>query len=166
MKSIPNADRFTTAPLRHLIRLELHAALSDVWTLVGDHERLPEYSAGIERVDLTPEREARICRFRAMPGDTEGMTLREVIRWESPHEGYATSAAAGNPFGLENDLSIVTLDQEKGRTVFTWRQYYDHPDLAFMRANFDDGLADIAKNLVARFGGRMLEHYVDDPVAR
>jgi hypothetical protein len=162
--AVPHAAVFTTAPLRHRLRVELHAAVAEVWALVGTHERLPEYSAGIERVDVTPGREARICYFRPMAEDADGIVLREVIHWEAPLRGYATGAAQPNDFGLSNDLSIVTLREAPEGAVFTWEQYYDHPDLPAMRAGFDQGVVDIGQRLIAAFGGRIVEHYVDGPV--
>ena len=155
MPHVPRAATLTTAPLRHRLRLELDAPVPEVWSVVGDHRRLPEYSAGIERVDVTPDGKARICHFRSQDGATPGIVLRELIRWEEPGVGYSTSADVPNEFGLINDLSIVTVvDAPKG-TLFTWEQHYDHPDLSAMRAGFDEGLLDIGQRLVARFGGRL-----------
>lgn len=45
----------------------------------------------------------------------------------------------------------------------TWEEYHDSADLPVARASFDDGIADIAARLVARFGGRVVERYVDGP---
>jgi hypothetical protein len=162
---VPEASAFTTAPLRHRLRLELQASLAEVWALVGTHERLPEYSAGIERVEVTPGREARVCYFRPMTEDADGIVLREVIYWEAAMRGYATGAAQPNDFGLSKDLSIVTVRDAPEGTVFTWEQYYDHMDLPAMRKGFDDGIIDIGERLITRFGGRLVERYVDGPVA-
>jgi hypothetical protein len=164
MSGSPNPATLTSAPLRHRLRLELDAAVSDVWALAGNHERLPEYSEGIERAEMTSARDARICHFRPRGGESEGLVLREHIRWQAPNAGYATSAEPANPFGLVNDLSIVTVAASPRGTMFTWEQYYDHDDLAAMRAGFDDGLAGIGRRLVARFGGRLVERYVDGPL--
>ncbi len=43
-------------------------------------------------------------------------------------------------------------------------EYYDHVDLSAMRASYDDAFVDIAAQLVARFGGRVVERYVDGPL--
>jgi hypothetical protein len=161
MTGIPSAATFTSAPLRHRLRVELNAPVPEVWALVGDHERLPEYSEGIGRVVLTAGRDARICYFPPQGGAGEGIVLKEIIRWEAPNVGYATSAAEPNDFGLVNDLSIVTVAAAPDGTLATWEQYYDHPDLPAMRANFDQGIVDIGERLVARFGGRILERFVD-----
>jgi hypothetical protein len=78
--------------------------------------------------------------------------------------GYSTSAEPANDFGLANDLSLVTVTATPSGTIFTWEQYYDHPDLPAMRAGFDEGIADIGRQLVARFGGCIIERYVDGPM--
>lgn len=157
---VPSAASLTSAPLRHRLRVELHAPVAEVWAVVGDHTRLPEYSAGLERVELTPRREARVCRFRARDG-AEAMSLREVIRWEATGIGYATSAEPGNAFGLEHDLSLVTVARSARGTIVTWEQHYDSADLPAMRAEFDGALADMGARLAARFGGRIVERFVD-----
>ena len=163
MTDIPRAETLTTAPLRHRLSVEFDGQVREVWALVGDHRRLPEYSEGIERVDLAPGREARICHFRRPEGATQGVVLRERIRWEKPAVGYSTSADVPNDFGLINDLSIVTVAPASEGTRFTWEQYYDHPDLPAMLASFDEGIVDIGQRLVARFGGRVVERCLDRP---
>lgn len=93
-----------------------------------------------------------------------GPTLREQIRWEAKDVGYATTAEPGNAFGLIDNLSLVTVTPAPSGTLLTWEEYYDSADLPASRASFDDGLADIAARLIARFSGRVLERYVDfDP---
>jgi hypothetical protein len=153
-----------TAPLRHRLRLELDAPPAEVWRLAGNHARLPEYSAGIARVEVASDGRARTCHFRA-PDGSEGIALTERIRWEEPGVGYSASAEPGNAFGLSDDLSIITLAPTPGGTRFTWEQYYHNADLATARASFHEGLADIGQRLVARFGGRIVEQYVDVPIA-
>lgn len=164
MTDIPNAATLTTAPLRHRLRVELNASVPEVWALVGDHERLPEYSEGIGRVEVTNGRNARVCHFQPRDEATEGIVLREIIRWEAPNVGYSTSADPANEFGLTNDLSLVTVVATPQGTMFTWEQYYDHPDLPAMRTSFDEGIADIGQRLVNRFGGRVVERHIDGPV--
>lgn len=160
---IPSASTFTTAPLRHRLRVELHAPPLEVWALVGDHTRLPEYSAGIERVEVIPGGDARVCHFRPRDGAAEGMSFREHVRWEAAGVGHATTGDPANGLPLANDLSFVTLAPSARGTVFTWEQYYDSPDLPAMRAEFDPAFADIGARLVARFGGRVVERWVDGP---
>jgi hypothetical protein len=162
---VPSVTTFTSAPLRHRLRAELQAPVSEVWALVGQHARLPEYSAGISAVELEESRgsRVRVCHFRAPDGSGNGPALRETIRWEAAGVGHATSAEPGNVFGLSNSLSLVTVEPAGAGTLLTWLEHYDNADLPGARASFDDGLADIATRLVARFGGRVVERYVDGP---
>lgn len=164
MTDVPYAAVFTSAPVRHRLRVELDAPVPDVWALVGDHTRLPEYSEGIERVVVTNGGDARVCYFRPLGGAADGIVLRELIRWQTPSVGYSASAEEPNEFGLSNDLSIVTVVATPRGTMFTWEQHYDHPDLPAMRAGFDQGLADVGQRLVARFGGHVVERYIDGPL--
>lgn len=165
MTTPPVATTYTSAPLRHRFCVELHAPPSEVWPLVGDHTRLPEYSVGITRVEMASDGRSRVCHF-GTPDGSEGFVLREQIRWEEANVGYATSAEAPNTFGLADDLSMVTIAAAPVGTLFTWEQYYNHPDLPATRANFDAGIGDIGERLVARFRGRVVEHYVDGPLHR
>jgi hypothetical protein len=59
---------------------------------------------------------------------------------------------------------LLTLAPAPAGTVLTWEEFYDGQDLAAARASFDDGLADIGRRLVERFGGRSLERYTDAPL--
>src|SRR5687768_9495297 len=80
--SVPSATAFTSAPLRHRLRVELNAPVPEVWTLVGQHVRLPEYSEGIASVEVDEARGAgrvRVCHFRSPDGAGTGPTLREQI---------------------------------------------------------------------------------------
>lgn len=146
-----------STPLRHRLRVDLDAPVAEVWPLVGDHRRLPEYSAGIAAVDVEPG--VRICHFHGGP------TLRERIVWEAPGVGYATSAEPGNDFGLEQTLSLVTVTATPTGTRFSWDEHYDSADLPASRASYDDGFADMAERLIARFGGRLVERFLDGPRA-
>jgi crotonobetainyl-CoA:carnitine CoA-transferase CaiB-like acyl-CoA transferase len=125
---------------------------------------MPEYSAGISSVAIEQAPDgsrARVCQFRSPDGRGAGPRLRERIRWEERDVGYAITADPGNAFGLENSLELLTVVPVPAGTVLTWDEHYDHPDLAAARASFEEGLADIARRVVDRFGGRILERYSD-----
>ncbi len=160
---VPAVSSLVTSPLRNRIRVRLGAPVEEVWALVGDHTKLPEYSAGIARTDLVtqPSGQFRVCHFRAAPGVPEGSVVRERVRWYALGRGYATSAEPGNGFGLENDLGLVTVEPDGTGTLFTWDQHYDCEMLDELRASFNEGLADIANRLIQRFGGEVVERYVD-----
>lgn len=168
MTNVPSAATFTSAPLRNRIRVELNAPVSDVWALVGDLARFPEYSSGLERVDVEADVRGEptnyVCHFRPQTEGGESLAHRETFRWYAPDRGWATTAEEPNAFGLRNSLSLVTLDRSPTGTVVTFDQYYNADDLAMNRAEFDRALADIGENLVRRFGGRVIERHVDGPM--
>jgi hypothetical protein len=163
--NIPAATSLTSAPLRNRIRVALNAPVPEVWALVGDPSRLPEYSAGLERVETkrgaggVPEEYA--CYFKPAEAGGAGAVSRDFIRWYEPARGWASRGEEPNDFGLRNSLHLVTLTPSEQGTLLSWDAYYDAVDLDMNRAGLDDALADIAAQLVARFGGRVVERYVD-----
>lgn len=164
--AVPDVKTLTSAPLRHRLRIELNAPVSEVWALVGSHVRMPEYSAGIAAVEVEKNKDGgrvRTCRFRSPNGKGDGPALRERIRWEATNIGYATSSEPGNPFGLEDAVELLTVASAGNGTLLTWDEYYNNADLPGARASFDDGLKDIAERLVARFGGQIVERFIDEP---
>lgn len=164
--AIPDVKTLTSASLRHRLRIELNAPVSEVWALIGCHVRMPEYSAGIAAVEIERDKHGacvRVCKFRSPDGVGDGPALRERVRWEATNVGYATIGEPGNPFGLGDSVELVTVAPASSGTLLTWDEYYNNTDLPAARASFDDGLADIAERLVARFGGRVVERFLDGP---
>jgi hypothetical protein len=155
----------TSSPLRNRIRVELKAPLSEVWALLGNLARYPEYSFGLEKVEANVDSSGAcieyVCHFKPQEEGGESVVHREIIRWYEPNRGYASSAEEGNAFGLTNDLTLVTIEPANEGTIMTWSQYYEAQDLDMSKAVFDQALADIGENLVRRFGGRVLERYVE-----
>jgi uncharacterized protein (TIGR02246 family) len=160
----PALATLTSAPLRNRIRVELDAPVATVWTLLGDLARFPEYSAGLERVDTTLDSAGRcteyVCHFKPMAPGEPGIVDRNVVRWYEPAAGYASSGK-DSAFGLIDDVNLVTLEPAQAGTLLTWDEYFHAQDVGAMRASFDDALADIADRLIARFGGRVRERFVD-----
>jgi len=165
MTKSPQAAAFTNAPLRNRIRVELKAPASEAWALVGKLGRLPEYSAGLEKVEAREDASGActeyVCHFNPMQEGAAGAVHRELVRWYEANRGYASSGAEGNAFGLKNDLNLVLLEPSKAGTIVTWDEYYDSQDLDMSRASYDEALAEIADNPVRRFGGSVLERHVD-----
>lgn len=166
--SQPSITRLTNAPLRNRIRATLSAPMPDVWSLVGDLHRLPEYSAGLDHVDVAAQSDGRpaefVCHFRPTATGAAGIRHREEIRWFEPGHGYASSPEANNAFGLRDALNIVTLDPHPNGTLLTWDEFFDAEDVEFNRSSYDQAFADIAERLIARFGGRVIERYAGDAV--
>ena len=164
-KMVPPASSFTTAPLRNRIRVEFKAPVSEVWALIGNLTRFPEYSSGLERVETKEDLSGRcteyVCYFKPQEEGGESIVERELVRWYEPNRGYASSGEEGNAFGVKNDLNLVILEPSKGGTILTWDEYYDAQDLDMMKAHFDQAFADIAENLIRRFGGAVVTRYVD-----
>jgi carbon monoxide dehydrogenase subunit G len=168
MTTLPQATSFSSAPLRNRLRLELNAPVPEVWALVGDPARLPEYSSGVERVEVRKDQNGRpgeyVCHFRPHSEGEEGFVHREVVRWHEPNAGYASSASADNGLGLRNDVNLVALEPSTEGTILTWHVHFEAENLDLNASSYDAALADIGKNLVRRFGGRILERYVDGPL--
>jgi hypothetical protein len=164
ISAAPSPTNFSSAPLRNRIRVELDASPRDAWALVGDLERFPEYSAGLERVEATRDSMGRcteyVCHFRAMEPGAPGVVHREVMRWYEANRGYASVATEPNDFGLQHALTLVTIEPAGHGSILTWSQYFDGMDVPAMSAAFDEALADIGARLVARFHGRILERFV------
>jgi hypothetical protein len=94
--NIPAASAFTSSPLRNRIRVELNVTVSEVWALVGDFARFPEYSFGLERVEAKLDESGActeyICHFKPQEERGERIVHREIVRWYKPNRGWASIA--------------------------------------------------------------------------
>lgn len=164
---VPAATMFTSAPLRNRLRVHLNQPVEAVWSLVGDLSRLPEYSAGLERVEFKTDVRGACteytCHFRPRAAGEDGIVDRNVVRWYERNVGYASSAQADNAFNVTNDLNLVSIEPSGEGTIVTWDEHYEAADLPMMRAEYDDAFADIAERLIARLGGHVIERRVDGP---
>ena len=163
--NVPVATTFTSAPLRNRLRLHLNQPVEAVWSLVGDLSRLPEYSAGLERVDSKTDSGGACteytCHFKSRAAGEAGIVDRNVVRWYEPNVGYASSAQADNAFGVTNDLNLLTVEPSGEGMIVTWDEHYEAADVPMMRAEYDGAFADIADRLISRFGGHVIERTVD-----
>ncbi|MGH3010944.1 MAG: SRPBCC family protein [Gaiellaceae bacterium] len=160
----PSASAFTSSPLRNRIRVELDAPVSEVWELVGDLSRFPEYRAGLERVEATQDEEGMcieyICYFKPFEEGAEGAVSRDVMKRYEPNRGYLSVEAEGS-WGGGNTVALTTLDPVPTGTRMNFDVHFDADDLDAAKAHFDEALVDIAENLIARFGGTITERYVE-----
>jgi hypothetical protein len=147
------------------MRVELHAPVSAVWTLIGDLARLPEYSAGLDRVDVKKSAsgapEEYVCHFKPMEEGAPGAVVRDLVRWHEPDRGWASIDAGPNDFGTTNSLHMVTLAPSGSGTIVEWIAHYDADDLQTNQTELDAAYADIAERLIQRFGGRVIERSVE-----
>lgn len=163
--NIPSPAEFTSAPLRNRIRVELNASVSDVWALVGEPGRMAEFSSGLERVEAQRDASGQLmgytCTFKPMAPGEPSIVSSDRMRYWLPQTGWASSGVASDAFGLSNDLNAITLTATASGTMVTWEVYFDAGDVAMMKGHFNEALADIAANLTQRFGGRVVERYVE-----
>lgn len=162
---VPSASEFTSIPLRNRLTLELDAPASEVWELMGDLSRFPEYSVGLERVDAKLDDDGRCleytCYFKPVEGETEGAVSRDVMKWYEPNRGYLSVEVDGS-WGGGGTIALTTLDPIPAGTRVTCDMHFDAEDLDAMKVHMDEEVfADIADNLIARFGGKVIERYVE-----
>jgi hypothetical protein len=154
-----------SSPLRNRLRVRLDAPTHQVWALVGDLGRFPEYSQGLNSVDAEVDASGActgyVCHFKPTQEGTEGVVHHERMSWFEPPRGWASIADEDNAFGLIDSLTLVTLEPAEGGTVLTWDQCYEAQDLDTTRAVFDEALDDIGANLVRVLGGEVVERFVD-----
>lgn len=162
---VPAASEFTSSPLRNRIRLELDAPVPEVWKLLGDLSRFPEYSAGLERVEAKEDEDGRCveytCYFKPLEEGAAGAVSRDVMKWYEPNRGYL-SVEVGGTWGGDNTVALMTLDPIGVGTCVTYDIHCEADDLEAAMTHFDEALGDIAENLIARFGGRIAERYVEE----
>ena len=143
----------------------LDAPVSEVWELMGDLSRFPEYSAGLERVDVELDEDGRCteytCYFKPFEEGSEGAVSRDVMKWYEPNRGYL-SVEVGGAWGGGGTLALLMLDPIPGGTRVTNDMYFESEDIEGARAHIDEALVDIAQNLIARFGGRVTDRYVEE----
>ena len=160
----PSVGDFTPSPVRNRIRLELEAPVSEVWELTGDLSRFPEYSVGLERVEVELDAAGRCteytCYFKPPEESSEGAVSRDVMKWYEPNRGYLSVEVEGSA-GTEGAVAFTTLEPIPGGTRVSYEMYFDAEDLETMKAHLDAVFVDMADRLIARFGGRVTERYVE-----
>lgn len=156
----PSTAEFTASPLRNRIRVELDAPVSEVWELMGDLSRFPEYSAGLERVEVEQDDDGRCveytCYFKPLEAGSDGAVSRDVMKWYEPNRGYLSVEVVGG-----NTVAFMTLDPILGGTRINYDMHFDAEELDATKAAIDAALVDMAENLIARFGGKVTDHYVE-----
>jgi Polyketide cyclase / dehydrase and lipid transport len=161
---VPSPSDFTSSPLRNRLRIELEAPVSEVWELTGDLSRFPEYSVGLERVEVKHDEAGRCveytCYFKPVEGSAESAVSRDVMKWYERERGYLSVEVDGDT-GTEGTVAFTTLDPIPGGTRLDYHMYYDSKDLGTMKTHLDEVFGDMADRLIARFGGRVIDRYVE-----
>ena len=161
---VPSASDFTSSPLRNRLRVGLDAPVSKVWELMGDLSRFPEYSVGLERVDVRQDDNGRCaeytCYFKPVEEGSNGAVSRDVMKWYEPHRGYLSVEVEGDA-GTDGAVALMTLDPTSRGTVVNYEMYFNADDLDAMKAGLDEVNVDMADRLIGRFGGRVIERFVE-----
>jgi carbon monoxide dehydrogenase subunit G len=161
--TVPSVGDFTSIPLRNRLRMELDAPASEVWDLMGDLSRFPEYSSGLERVEAQRDDNGRCtgytCYFKPIEEGAEALVSRDVMKWYEPNRGYLSAEIEGNT-GTERTVAFMTLEPVGNGTRMTYDMHFDAEDLDVMKAAINDVNLDMADNLIRRFGGRVSERYM------
>jgi carbon monoxide dehydrogenase subunit G len=169
IQKFPAATDFVSSPLRNRIRLELNAPVAEVWNLVGDPTRMPEYSEGLHKVETKNDENGHctefVCHFKPQePGD-QGTIHRVFMKWYEPNRGWAALDEEPNAYGLSQSLALITVEGKGDVTVLNWDMHFntESKELTEMnKADLEQALnQDIAQRLIQRFGGRVLESYVE-----
>lgn len=167
--ALPTADKFVTSPLRTSLKLELNAPVSEVWAMVGNPKRMPEYSAGLRKVDAQHDGSGNctgyICHF--IPAEKGGQETvhTEIMKWYEPNRGLASVAEEPNVFGLQQSLGLITFETQGSKTILKWDIHFNAENQEAIKMNisvFEQSLnTDIAQNLIKKFGGKVLESYIE-----
>ena len=155
----------TEAPLRLAKSVWLRASQEKIFAIVSSPIEMPRLFPWVQNVTVDSSQAEveggvgtrRCCNFG------EGMVLEEtIVGWNPPRMVAYRCQDETNPFGLRSHLGLVTcrVKAEEG-TILTWRQYFDHPNPPEMVEKLDNSLSIAFQRLVDRFGGSLLEHYLN-----
>lgn len=166
---LPTADKFVNSPLRTSLKLELNAPVSEVWAMVGNPARMPEYSAGLRKVDTRYDGSGKCtgytCHFFPAEKGGQETVHTEIMKWYEPNRGLASVAEEPNVFGLQQSLGLVTIEPQGNKTILKWDIHFNAENEEAIKMNisvFEQSLnADIAQNLIKKFGGKVLESYIE-----
>jgi hypothetical protein len=162
---LPVAGDFVSSPLRNRIILELDAPLKDVWYLVGDPGKMPQYSEGLQSVETKQDEYGNcteyLCHFKPTAPGEKGIDHRAIVIWYEPLMGWASKDEEPNLFGLTESLTLLTLSDDNDRTTLQWDMHFYAEDVEMNKDSLEQVLNDISKRLIDRFGGRMIESFVE-----
>jgi uncharacterized protein YndB with AHSA1/START domain len=165
---LPKADKFVQSPLRNRIKLELNAPPGQVWELVGNPARMPEYSVGLQSVvtemDSAGKYNSYTCHFKPTAEAEPGIVHRSNVVWFEPTNGWASLDVEPNAFGLQQSLTLIILEKQGDKTIVTWDQHFTGTSRETIEMNvrsLEQALNDIARNLTVKFGGRVLVNFSD-----
>lgn len=165
--ALPTADQWVKSPVRNRLVVELEKPVTEVWALVGDPVNMPKYSAGLDSVTTKTENgkyTQYTCYFKPMKEGELGYVHTENMLWHEENRGWASRTPEPHEMGYTDYLSLLTFEDKNGKTKLTWSMTCNHEKVEMIEMN-KQGLVqafeDIGKQLVARFGGKVIENYVE-----
>ncbi|MEM8964195.1 MAG: SRPBCC family protein [Acidobacteriota bacterium] len=151
-------DALTSAPVRLVRSISLHATPTDVFAFVTDHANWPAFLGAIESVEVKGDGHRGSTRTFTVTG---GATLAErIVAFDEPGKdgtaAFAYAIGPENPFGVQNHLAVIELrTADSGGTVLGYHQLYDHPDPNAIAPAVAAGTDEILGNILYRFGGEL-----------
>lgn len=150
---VPRTIEWTeTAPIRVEARAESSASPDDVFAVLADHERWPEWFPSVRKVTVLGPAEGVGARRRvSVPGSTID---EEFIVWEPGSRWAFTGTAARPRFtrSLVEDCRLEPL--ASGGTAISYTMYFDPPPAlrpllraaaGRLRKNNDRAMANLAR---------------------
>ena len=126
----------------------IRASPDDVWAVVGDVARYPDWDSGVERVEGQVAAGEKLKVYsQASPGRAFPVKVTEL----SP--GRQMTWSGGMPLGLFKGERTFTLEPEDGATRFRMREEYTGPLLPLIWRSMPDlqpSFDQFARGLKAR----------------
>ncbi len=162
----PIASNYVNSPLRNRMVLELNQPTSKVYNLVGDPANMPKFSAGLEKVETEVKNDKCIsytCYFKPMTEGEKGIIHTEKVVWQETDLGWASTKKEATEFGFTESFSLTTLKAKGNKTILTWDMHFNHENQEMLEMNkttLVDVFDDMAKQLIAKFDGKIIENYM------
>jgi uncharacterized protein YndB with AHSA1/START domain len=154
-----DTNEFTTAPLRADVLVRVDGSREEVFNLINNFERMPEWMPGLHAVAVdnsmaaSPNGEGcvRTCSFPF--GD-----VSEKIVYNDGWRRLAYSMTDDNTLGYSNHLAVVTVFEDGDVTLVSWQYYFDHASAEQEGAKLQKG----ASMVLARIGDLLEKDRGDD----
>lgn len=165
--TFPKASYFVKSPLRNRMVLELNQPTSEVYELVGDPANMSKYSAGLEKVETEVKNgkcTSYTCYFKPMAEGEKGVIHTEKVVWQETNLGWASTKKEATEFGFTESFSLTTLEAKGGKTILKWDMHFNHENeemLVMNKTTLVDVFDDMAKQLIAKFEGKLIENYME-----
>lgn len=165
--ALPTTDKWVKSPVRNRLVVELNKPIQEVWALVGDPANMPKFSAGLDSVTTKTENgkcKQYTCYFKPMKEGEPGYVHTDNMLWQEENRGWASRTPEPNEMGYTDYMSLLTLEEVEGKTKLTWVMTGNHEKNEMIEMNkvgLVQAYDDIGKQLVTKFGGKVIENYVE-----